>query len=170
MQVELLRAAQLVIETEGFRSGELSIAVVGDRAMARLHERHSGVRGTTDVLTFDLGTRRRSGLLDGEIIVCRDAARRVARRVARGRGRPAGAIARLERAELALYVVHGVLHLAGFGDKTAREFERMHAREDELLQRLGLGRVFEQGQAVGGRLAGQMVGATIAARTSRSRI
>ncbi|HQL55899.1 MAG TPA: rRNA maturation RNAse YbeY [Phycisphaerae bacterium] len=43
---------------------------------------------------------------------------------------------------MALYVVHGILHLAGYDDHTARDFERMHAREDQLLERLGLGPVF----------------------------
>lgn len=45
-------------------------------------------------------------------------------------------------AELSLYVAHGTLHLAGYDDRTPREFARMHRREDELLDELGIGRVF----------------------------
>lgn len=135
----LERAARAAANAEGLREGQLSIAVVGARAMATLHERHLGITGPTDVLTFDLGTDPRQGLLDGEIVVCADVARRTAwqRRRLGGSARQAAACA-----ELALYVVHGVLHLAGYDDHDPRDFERMHAREDELLTALGLGAVY----------------------------
>lgn len=45
-------------------------------------------------------------------------------------------------AELALYVVHGVLHLAGYDDHSTADYQRMHAREDQILRRLGWGPVF----------------------------
>lgn len=105
--------------------------------MATLHRRYLNRAGPTDVLTFDLGTDRESGRLDGEIVVCADLARREAR--ARGGSREA------VRNELALYVVHGILHLAGYDDGTPRRAARMHAREDELLADAGLGRVFHAG-------------------------
>jgi probable rRNA maturation factor len=126
---ELRRVAAFVAKAEKFRTGVLSIAVVGDRRMSRLHAEYSGIPGPTDVLTFDLGTDRRRARLDGEIVVCHAVALRRAgpRRVLR---------------ELSLYVAHGVLHLAGYDDHTPRDFARMHAREDELLAKLGLGRVF----------------------------
>ncbi len=135
----LKRVAQHVATAEGFHTGELSIAVVGDTAMRRLHARHLGDAASTDVLSFDLGTSRRAGRLDGEIVVCAAVARRVARR--------RSATLAEARRELALYVVHGVLHLAGYDDRTLRGFRRMHAREDELLMQLGLGAVFAAGGA-----------------------
>lgn len=52
---------------------------------------------------------------------------------------------RAARQELALYLVHGILHLVGYDDRTPRGFERMHNREDELLRELGLGSVFRDG-------------------------
>ena len=134
----LERVARQVAAAEGLRTGELSIAVVGDAAMRRLHARHLGAAHTTDVLAFDLGTDRRRGRLDGEIVVCADAARRCAG--------AHGATLREARSELALYVVHGLLHLAGYDDRTPRGFRRMHAREDELLRELGLGAVFGAGR------------------------
>jgi probable rRNA maturation factor len=133
----LERVARQVAAAEGLRTGELSIAVVGDAAMRRLHARHLGDAHTTDVLAFDLGTDRRRGRLDGEIVVCGDVARRLARRRAPTRAEM--------RRELALYVVHGLLHLAGYDDRTPRGFRRIHAREDELLRELGLGAVFGAG-------------------------
>ncbi len=138
----LARAALHVAQAEGFTHGELSVAVVGTRRMSRLHEQYMGQRGATDVLTFDLGTDRKRGVLDGEIVVCAEVARRVVR--ARGvPGRPAAA--RNVQTELALYVVHGVLHLAGYDDHSPRGFIAMHAREDTLLSELGIGPQFSPG-------------------------
>ncbi len=138
----LARAARHAARAERFTHGELSIAVVGARRMSRLHERHAGRRGATDVLTFDLGTDRQRGVLDAEIVVCADVARR------RAPARPASRRApspRAVQAELALYVVHGLLHLAGYDDHAPRGFAAMHAREDALLSELGLGALFSAG-------------------------
>jgi hypothetical protein len=44
--------------------------------------------------------------------------------------------------ELLLYALHGMLHLAGFDDRTARGFATMHRTEDDILTRLGVGPVF----------------------------
>ena len=50
-------------------------------------------------------------------------------------------------AELLLYALHGTLHLCGYDDRSRAGFERMHAREDELLVALGVGPVFAAGAA-----------------------
>lgn len=126
----LRRVAKFALAAEGLHRGEVSIAVVRGRRMARLHAEYSGVPGPTDVLTFDLGSQPEAGIVNGEIVVCSDVARRNARS-------SAGL-----HAELALYVTHGTLHLAGYDDAKVSDFRRMHAREDELLRRLGIGPVF----------------------------
>ena len=143
----LRRVARHVAAAEGFHRGRLSVAVVGARRMASLHRRYMGLNAPTDVLAFDLGCDRRQGRLDGEIILCADIARREAAR--RGGTRAAA------RAELALYLVHGLLHLAGYDDHRRADYERMHAREDELLGRLGLGPVFRSGRADAARFRGR---------------
>lgn len=127
----LRRVARNVARAEGFRAGELSIVVVGNRAMTSLHAQHLNIATPTDVLTFDLGTDRRRSWLDGEIVLCAD----VARRYVLPRG---GALAAM-RAELALYLVHGLLHLAGYDDHSDADAARMHAREEVLLRQIGLG-------------------------------
>jgi probable rRNA maturation factor len=126
----LRRAARYVAQAVGFRTGQLSVAVVGAATMANLHQRFAGKTGPTDVLTFDLGSCLATGHLDAEIVLCAAVARQ------RTSSR-AGA-----RAELALYLTHGLLHLAGYDDHTARAAARMHAHEDDLLQQLGLGVVY----------------------------
>lgn len=150
----LERVARHVAAAEGFSTGRLSVAVVGARRMTTLHERYLGLAEPTDVLAFDLGTNRKRGVLDAEVVVCADVARRRSRttlhRIAnQSRRTTAPSVARLlaaARAELALYVTHGLLHLAGYEDHTPAGFRRMHAREDQLLSELGLGPVFDRGK------------------------
>lgn len=47
-------------------------------------------------------------------------------------------------AELALYVVHGLLHNLGFDDATKAQAKKMHDTEDEILQELGYGLVYNK--------------------------
>jgi probable rRNA maturation factor len=133
----LRRVAEHALRAEGFTTGRLSVAVVGATAMATLHRRFLGLPRPTDVLAFNFNTDRRRGHVDGEVVVCTDVARR--RAAVRGRS------LQVARAELALYVVHGILHLAGYDDRTPSAFLCMHAREDELLSGLGLGPVYRAG-------------------------
>ncbi len=141
----LQRVATHIARAEGFTAGSLSIAVVGARAMSTLHERFMNIAGPTDVMTFDLDTDRAAGMLEAEIVVCADVAQRAARRRRNKTGAQCGPSMAAARAELALYVTHGILHLAGYDDHDPADFARMHAREDELLTALGLGRVFSGG-------------------------
>ncbi len=127
----LVRAARRTLRQERRTRGSLAIAVVSDAEMRRQHERWLGRDTSTDVLTFDLRDHPGPNLVDGQIVVSSGTARRRARR----RGID-------WRRELALYVVHGCLHLCGYDDRESEAFERMHAREDEILSGLGLGRVF----------------------------
>ena len=112
-----------------FRRGSLSVAVVGKTRMSALHRLHCGVPGPTDVITFDYGSRRNAGYLDGEIIVCADVA------AAQSGGPRSG---RRFITELSLYLIHGMLHLAGYDDTTPAAFRALHRREDQLLRRMGM--------------------------------
>jgi probable rRNA maturation factor len=148
------RVARHVAAAEGFARGQLSVVVVAERAMSTLHARYGHNPESTDVLAFDLGTDRRRGLLDGEIVICAAVARQRCRAQL---GPGARDLLKHARAELALYLTHGLLHLAGYDDHAPRAYRRMHAREDELLTELGLGPVFAAAAA------------PAAVRTSRSR-
>ena len=110
--------------------GEVRVKIVGDAEMADAHRRHKGVEGTTDVLTFDLEPDD-PGLLDTDILVCVDEARRQGERLGHGADR-----------ELLLYIVHGVLHCVGYDDADEAGAAAMHAREDELLEGVGVGATY----------------------------
>ena len=119
------RIAQLVgfvARRERTALAEIDVAVLDDRRMARLNREYLGHGGTTDVLSFDLSEPGGRGVC-AQIVVCGDEARRQARR--RGIG--------VQR-ELLLYVLHGLLHVLGYDDRTAADAETIRARQDELLE------------------------------------
>jgi probable rRNA maturation factor len=96
-------------ETELTRLREISIWLISDRRMSRLHRQFLGQMGSTDVLTFQ----------HGEIFISVEMAERHARAFGNSLLR-----------ELQLYIVHGLLHLHGFDDRTqpgARRMEKMQA-------------------------------------------
>lgn len=123
---------------------ELSILFVDETAMAELNQRFMDKVGPTDVLAFpidetgpigrwpDAGTTgpdrdedpNEAPLLLGDVVVCPSVAARQA--VDHG--------VSLDD-ELALLVVHGVLHVLGHDHAEADEAARMQARERDLLDR-----------------------------------
>ena len=108
----------------GCPQGALSVAFLGDRALARLHARFLRDASPTDVITFAGDPVHRSA---GEICVSVDAAAH----------RCGPARAPLSR-EITLYVVHGWLHLAGYDDlrpAAKRAMRRAEARAMRILGR-----------------------------------
>ena len=110
---------------------ELSVAIVGNRRMAELHDQFMSIPEPTDVLTFELEHDSRGRVTSGEVVICLPVARQKAQEL------------RHEvRIELLLYAIHGMLHLCGFDDKNEKDFKKMHAMEDRILTELGFGPVF----------------------------
>lgn len=104
--------------------GELSIVLLTDRALARLHGRFLNDPSATDVITFEGSPRLGTA---GEICVSADRAASYAR-----------AHRRPFREELALYLVHGWLHLAGHDDlvpSRKRLMRRAEARAMTILRK-----------------------------------
>lgn len=99
--------------------GELSVAFLTEAALSRIHKDFMGDPSPTDVITF-IGDPAHDTM--GEICVSADRAATVASR----RG---AAFAR----ELALYVVHGWLHLSGCDDKKPAARRAMRAAERAAL-------------------------------------
>ncbi len=131
----LRRVVRQALARHQVNGADVCIALVGDARMAQLHERHLGHAGPTDVLSFDLAEPEgggNSGFVEAEVVVSFETAQRQA--AARGHG---------VEAEVALYALHGVLHLLGYDDRRPSDAKRMHDVEDEILESVGLGRVFK---------------------------
>ena len=132
--------AMTVLEEEGVAIAEISVAIVGNKEIARLHTEFLDVEGPTDVLSFplegdclgawdgDLDARRGQGRrIDGEVVISAEMAAEVAPRVGS-----------TTEAEVTLYLVHGLLHLCGYDDREPSECARMRSREAELLGKLSV--------------------------------
>ncbi len=119
------RVAAAILADAGYREGDLSVAVVDDPTIHELNVRHLQHDYPTDVLSFALTDE--PPRLDGEVIVSAD----TAVENARDYGWPA-------EDELLLYVIHGVLHLAGHRDKADDEVAAMRAAEARYLRLAGV--------------------------------
>ena len=124
---------------------EVSLLFVDEEAMARLNEQFLGKSGPTDVLSFPIedeplpsgrspdfggtgpGSDAEEGgglTLLGDVVICPSVA-----------GRNADEHAVPLDDEIALLVVHGLLHLLGMDHEIDAEAERMEALERQLLAR-----------------------------------
>lgn len=92
---------------------EIDIAIVSDRKIAQVHVDFMGIPGATDVITFE----------HGEIVISAETARMYA--------------AEYESSvdeEVALYILHGLLHLHGYDDLNTADHRRMHSVQSRLMK------------------------------------
>ena len=121
---DVRRAAEEALRHGGRPGIGLGVVFVDDARLAAMHAEYLDDPTETDVITFDLGEDGVGPA--GELYVSVDRARACARE--RGVS---------EARELALYVVHGALHLCGFDDHEPDERAAMRAAERAVLERLG---------------------------------
>jgi len=96
------------------------VLIAGDERLRQLNDHYLGRDVPTDVLSFSDGDQLPSGrILQGEVVISLDAARRQAEELGHDELR--------ELSELAL---HGVLHLVGY------DHERDHGEMDDVELRL----------------------------------
>jgi probable rRNA maturation factor len=131
----LKKLVRAICQQFGISQARISLGIVDDAEIAVLNKRFLNHEGTTDCLSFDLSDETEpAGQKVFDLIV--NGA--LALREAVQRGHEA-------QAELALYITHGLLHDLGFDDATAEQARRMHRTEDEILQHLGYGLVYNHG-------------------------
>lgn len=131
--------ASRVLGAEG-RSGELTLTFIERDEIAALNAEHMGSDGPTDVLSFPLDADLDDGtdavephapgmpVLLGDVVVCPAVAAEQA-------PDHAGTL----DDELALLVVHGILHVLGHDHAEPTETVEMRARELALLERFHWG-------------------------------
>lgn len=115
--------ARVVLESEGEPEAEVNIAFVDNSTIHALNKRYLNHDEPTDVLSFPLSEGKK---LSGQLVVGAE----VAMREATERGHDV-------QAELALYVIHGLLHLCGHDDHEDADREKMRESERDYLSRLG---------------------------------
>lgn len=133
-------------ELLGCASAEVGVHLVSATQIARLNEQFLGHQGPTDVISFDYtrawgaqvapphqqSTSRakpqpvpQPGQVWGDLVICVEEAVAQARRFRTH-----------WTAELARYLIHGLLHLLGYTDGTPADRRRMKTQEDRLLRRV----------------------------------
>ena len=101
---------------------ELSIVFVSPQRMKILNTKHLRHHYVTDILTFNYSLSQ-SRSLQAEVVICPSVA--ASNAVIYG--------ATLQK-EIDLYVVHGLLHLAGYDDHSVHDIKRMRNKENEILK------------------------------------
>lgn len=116
------RVAEKFLRVYKLKNKDISIAFIGDAEIKKINKRYRGLNKPTDVLSF-------SGEEDflGEILIDYNQIKRQAKKYSH-----------TTEQELIFILVHGLLHLIGFDDKTEkgrREIDQLAKKF--IVQRLG---------------------------------
>ena len=106
----------------------ITVAILDDGAIRELNSKFLASQTVTDVISFDTSQNNHRQF---DLAVNAE----MAASQAKNRGHEA-------EAELALYVLHGLLHNLGFDDKDSATAEKMHRTEDDILQEYRYGVVY----------------------------
>lgn len=107
------------ISEEGFKPGELDFSFMSDDALLEVNKEHLQHDFYTDIITFEYSE---DGFVSGDILISLDRVNENAREYSNN-----------FKDELHRVIIHGVLHLCGYKDKTDTELVQMRAKEDYYL-------------------------------------
>ena len=125
-ETEIVKVATFALEKMGIHpDSELSITLVDEEEIEKLHIQWMDLPGPTDVLSFPMdelkpfSAAQGPGII-GDIVLCpKFAAKQAKSSVAE---------------EISLLTIHGVLHLLGFDHAEKEEEKEMFALQDKILQ------------------------------------
>ncbi len=107
---------------EGQKVGEISIIFCSDDELLEINREHLDHDYYTDIITFDYCE---DGVISGDLFISRD--------TVKSNGEEYGASF---TDELSRVIIHGVLHLLGYKDKSESEATQMRSKEDFYLKLL----------------------------------
>jgi len=129
------RVLEVVFQRQG-NSLRLSLRFCGDEEITAVHDRFFKDPTSTDVISFPLEDKESPpssfqgdsvlAHAQGELLICIPYAER-----------QAALHGNSIKAELALYMIHGCLHLFGFDDLNEEDLEQMIHEERSCLEKLG---------------------------------
>lgn len=132
----LIEVVEKTLTHEGINAAEISLAIVDDATIHQVNREHLQHDYPTDVISFRLDDSDsdenfsipvKSPGFEGEIVISAETA-----------ARRAGEFDWSPGEEVVLYLVHGLLHLAGYDDRTPDDRRRMQAAEISNLSRWNL--------------------------------
>jgi rRNA maturation RNase YbeY len=107
---------------EGYMPGTITFIFCSDETLLEMNRQFLNHNYYTDILTFDLSEQK--GEITGEIYISIDRVRD-----------NANSFGKTFKEEIHRVIFHGVLHLCGNKDKTAKESVQMRQKEDYYLSR-----------------------------------
>jgi len=123
---QLRETSRIVLEGEGVKEAKISLAFVDNTTIHRINKQFLEHDEPTDVITFPLSNAG-AKKLEGELVIGIEIAMEQA--AERGHG---------VETELCLYVIHGLLHLCGYDDRSKKDAAEMRVKEREYLKLLKL--------------------------------
>lgn len=109
-----------IVAAEGFLEGQLDYVFCNDDYLLSINKEYLNHDTYTDIITFDYSD---GGTVSGDIFISTD------------RVKDNASVYDVAVSEELLRVMsHGVLHLAGYGDKTDDERKLMRAKEEEMIK------------------------------------
>ena len=118
--LRVIRWIKRVIQTEGFTPGNLNIIFCSDDVLMGINVEYLNHATYTDIITFD--NSEQSETIEGDIFISIDRVKE-----------NAGQLGCPFEDELHRVIIHGILHLMGYGDKQPKEKHLMRAKEDACL-------------------------------------
>lgn len=107
------------------RAGEIELKFVSEKEVTRLNQVYRGLNAPTDILSFDISTDP----LVGQLFICYTYLVKQAKQAGKT----------LDD-ELALLVVHGILHVYGYDHAVKADETEMQLLEKTILEREGIAR------------------------------
>jgi probable rRNA maturation factor len=118
------QVARAVLDELRVETVEIGIHFVSAKEMARVHEQFMNIAGSTDVITFDHGSKPPTGV-HGEIFISVEDAIAQARE-----------FRTTWQSEVVRYAIHGILHLLGLDDLQAAARNKMKQAEDRMVKKI----------------------------------
>ncbi|PIQ86436.1 MAG: rRNA maturation RNase YbeY [Candidatus Omnitrophica bacterium CG11_big_fil_rev_8_21_14_0_20_43_6] len=104
------------------KTGWINICFVDDPRIRELNSRFLNHKNSTDVLAFNLTDQKEKDIILADIMISAQTALKQAR-----------IFETTPEYELSLYLVHGILHILGYNDRTALEKKQMRKKESQYV-------------------------------------
>ena len=127
---QIKKIAQTILKTLKITQATLSLVFVSSQKIRALNRKYLNRTYATDVLAFDLRDEFASKQsakknISGDVFISTDAVLQNSK-----------AFGQEAHDELALYVIHGILHLAGYDDTNPTAKKKMQKKEQEIFSPL----------------------------------
>jgi len=122
-QNQLEKVLTFLVQNENYQSGDINVIFCSDSYLLKINETYLNHNYFTDIITFDYVE---DNIISGDLFISLDRIKENADKYADNFFQ-----------ELYRVVIHGVLHLCGYKDKSESEKIEMRAKENQYLDYAG---------------------------------